>query len=99
MSTGTLPDIGSTVSFATENPKAALVAGIKYGAGIVIAIWMLFPIYWMVATSIQPEQVIMNWPPKFLFFNPVLDNYVTLFTEQEFGKFLFNSLVDRKSVV
>ena len=93
MSTGTLPDIGSTVSFATENPKAALVAGIKYGAGIVIAIWMLFPIYWMVATSIQPEQVIMNWPPKFLFFNPVLDNYVTLFTEQEFGKFLFNSLV------
>lgn len=93
MSTGSLPDIGSTVSFATENPKAALVAGIKYGAGIVIAIWMLFPIYWMVATSIQPEQVIMNWPPKFLFFNPVLDNYVTLFTEQEFGKFLFNSLV------
>ena len=93
MSTGTLPDIGSTVSFAAENPKAVLVAGIKYGAGIVIAIWMLFPIYWMVATSIQPEQVIMNWPPKFLFFNPVLDNYVTLFTEQEFGKFLFNSLV------
>jgi len=93
MSTGTLPDIGSTVSFATENPKAALVAGIKYGVGVVIAIWMLFPIYWMVATSIQPEQVIMNWPPKFLFFNPVLDNYVTLFTEQEFGKFLFNSLV------
>jgi len=93
MSTRNLPDIGSTVAFATENPRETLATAIKYGAGVVVAIWMLFPIYWMLTVSIQPQEVIMNWPPKFLFFTPVLEHYVALFTEQSFGRYLLNSLI------
>jgi multiple sugar transport system permease protein len=92
MSTRT-PDVSGIVQTATENPRWAVVSALKYGFGLVITVWMLFPIYWMVVTSLKPREVTMNWPPKFLFFDPTLSNYTDLFASDNFGLFLANSFI------
>ncbi|MFC6872409.1 carbohydrate ABC transporter permease [Halobellus marinus] len=93
MSTRRLPDVGAAMESAADEPLAALTTAAKYAVGFVVSLWMLFPIYWMVTVSIQQKETIMNWPPKFLFYTPVLENYITLFVEQNFAQYLFNSLV------
>jgi multiple sugar transport system permease protein len=60
-------------------------------AMFVVAIW-LFPIYWVLLTSVKPPQVI-NSPVPIFAFNPTLENYRELFGRFEFGRILANSLV------
>jgi len=64
---------------------------LKYGLGVLISLWMLFPIYWMVLTSLQSREIIRNMPPTF-FFAPTLEHYIELFVDG-YHLFLFNSAV------
>lgn len=60
---------------------------------IVIAVWSLFPIAFVVVSSIKPPGDIFAYPPKWLF-TPTLQNYVDLW--MEFGEFfhtLGNSII------
>ncbi|QDZ12883.1 carbohydrate ABC transporter permease [Devosia ginsengisoli] len=60
---------------------------------IVIAVWSLFPIAFVVVSSIKPPGDIFAYPPKWLF-TPTLQNYVDLWLE--FGEFfhtLGNSII------
>jgi len=75
------------------NPLGTAKLTVKYAVAVLISLWMLFPIYWMVVTGIQPRETILNWPPKFLFFTPTLEHYAGLFLEEGYHLFLFNSLV------
>lgn len=93
MSTRTLPDVSAAMDFALEEPVTAAKTAVKYGFGVLVGIWMLFPIYWMVVTSLKPNEMIMNWPPKFVMFTPVAENYVTLFVDNGFGQYVINSFV------
>ncbi len=58
---------------------------------IVMVIITLFPFYWMLLTSIQPRNEVMNYPPKFATKHPTLNYYGYTFREaiQEF----MNSLI------
>jgi multiple sugar transport system permease protein len=87
-------DVGAMV----ENPVRTVKLGLKYALGLAISVWMLFPIYWMVMTSLQPRDLIRNMPPNFLFV-PTFTNYVDLFVEDTYHLFLFNSLVVSVTVV
>jgi multiple sugar transport system permease protein len=60
-------------------------------AVFVVATW-LFPIYWVLLTSVKPPQVINSSVPVFVF-NPTLENYRELFGRFEFARILANSLV------
>lgn len=93
MSTRTLPDVGNAVTVAVENPRKALAAVVKYGFGVIVSVWMLFPLYWMVVTSLKPRDTIMAWPPKFLFFEVTLENYVNVFVQNNFLTYLTNSFM------
>ncbi|HZD02800.1 MAG TPA: carbohydrate ABC transporter permease [Actinomycetes bacterium] len=57
-----------------------------------IALWCLFPFYWMINTSfkVEPEILASNnaWPQ-----NPSLDNYTAVFRQQPFGLAIRNSLI------
>jgi multiple sugar transport system permease protein len=65
-----------------------MILGLLMLCAVVVA---LFPIYWLVLTSVQPKAELMNYPPRFSTRIPTFSNYQFTFREtiQEF----LNSLV------
>ena len=59
---------------------------------IIAEIWSLFPIFWTLITSLKTKAEIFALTPS-LFFTPTLKNYVNLFTELSFGKWMLNSFI------
>ena len=58
----------------------------------VIAVPVLFPFVWMLASSFKTQVDIISWPPKFIF-SPIIDNYRKVFTEQNFLRYFINSSI------
>jgi multiple sugar transport system permease protein len=61
------------------------------GAVFVVGLW-LFPVYWIVLTSLKPIKEINSAVPSFIF-SPTGENYWELFTKFDFARVLMNSLV------
>lgn len=61
-------------------------------AGIALII-VLFPLYWVINTSLKPMEEIFRWPPNFASANWSFDSYVTIWTARPFGRYMYNSLV------
>jgi multiple sugar transport system permease protein len=59
---------------------------------LTVALVLLFPFIWMLASSFKTQVDIISWPPKFLF-EPTLRNYERVFGEQDFFKYFVNSSV------
>ena len=56
-------------------------------------IW-LFPVYWIVATSLKKQGDIVNPIPSFIFFDHTLDNYRTIFgPTYTFADIVLNSFI------
>lgn len=53
---------------------------------------LFFPIFWMVLTSLKTEVEAVSIPPK-LFFQPTLENYVTIQERADYFSFAMNSVV------
>jgi multiple sugar transport system permease protein len=81
------------MSVETRNPAALGKNAVKYGFGILVSLWMLFPIFWMATTGLKPNSSIMNLPPEWIFFDFTLIHYQELFADFQFHQFLFNSFV------
>lgn len=77
----------------TDDPVATVKTVLKYGFGVVVSIWMLFPIFWMATTGLKENSSIMQLPPEWLFFDVTLQHYQNLFSEMQFSQYLFNSLL------
>jgi multiple sugar transport system permease protein len=58
--------------------------------GLILLIW-IFPILWTALTSLKSPGGLTGLTPKFIF-APTIDNYTALFTDQQYGTFLRNSL-------
>ena len=61
-----------------------------------LGVWLmltLFPLYWIVVTSLKGPGDIAAYPVKYLPTNPTLENYTSLFERSEFGQNMVNSLV------
>jgi multiple sugar transport system permease protein len=91
--------VGDRLAALTDDPKHALAVLVKYGFGVVVSLWMLFPIYWMVLTSLQSRSTILDSTPTFLPVDPTLSNYVTVFVENEFLTYLTNSFIVASAAV
>jgi multiple sugar transport system permease protein len=83
---------------STQRDIAAVKSGrggwslfFKIAAVLVIVLW-LFPVYWIVLTSLKPLDEINSAVPTFTF-TPSLDNYRDLFSQFEFAGVLLNSIV------
>lgn len=81
------------MSTTTRDPATVARKVVKYGFGVVVSLWMLFPIYWMLTTGLKTNESIMTLPPDWLVTDFTAAHYVDLFTEMEFHNFLFNSFV------
>ncbi len=58
------------------------------------AVFVLFPFYWMVLTSVKSyASYNTEYIPKFYAKDPTLQNYVDAFTEVPLGRYLLNTLI------
>jgi multiple sugar transport system permease protein len=58
-----------------------------------MALVMVFPILWMVLTSLKPSAETILWPPKLLPTEPTIGNYREVFLRWPFLRFFLNSLL------
>ena len=58
---------------------------------IIMCAWAVFPVFWMVSISLR--QPIYTFNPAVWFFRPTLVNYIAVFVEQGFLRFLINSVI------
>lgn len=72
----------------TSVPKEIL----RYAAILGVLTFFFFPIFWMLLTSLKPDDAIMVSPPRFLF-QPTLDNYRHALGEKNFLFFVRNTLI------
>ena len=77
--------------FALGRPSRTAVVT-TYAVGVVALLLFLFPIFWMVLTSVKTTAQAFTSDPV-LVFQPTLDNYREVLFERGFSKYIGNSLV------
>ena len=65
---------------------------LAYAALILTAFTMIFPFYWMVATSLKSEARVFAFPPDWIPNPAILTNYAYILTELPFDRYIFNSV-------
>lgn len=66
---------------------------LKYFLIGVVTLVFIFPIYWMIVTSLKPNSVIMRLPPQFLPRSPIIDHYISVLSDQRFFTFYKNTVI------
>ena len=51
----------------------------RHAALLTWAVFVLFPIYWMVSTSFKDKGEWVSWPPHWVAHNPTMHNYRQIF--------------------
>lgn len=59
----------------------------------IIALYLLFPFYWALNSSLKTETELQRTPATFIPKNPVLDNYQAIFKNDRFIRGLINSVI------
>ncbi|NUP51610.1 MAG: carbohydrate ABC transporter permease [Catenulispora sp.] len=63
-----------------------------YAVMVVAAIPFVFPTWWMITSSLLPENEVLSYPPKLLPLHPQWSNYKTAFANYPLAHQYFNSL-------
>jgi putative chitobiose transport system permease protein len=65
---------------------------LTYGLLSAIAVLMLIPLVWLISTAFKsPTEDIFQFPPRFIPVQPTIENFVTVWASNPFGRYLFNS--------
>jgi putative chitobiose transport system permease protein len=65
-----------------------------YGGLSAIASLMLFPLLWLLSTALKSaDENIFQSPPQLLPSHPTIENIITVWQSNDFGRFLFNSSI------
>ena len=75
-----------------KNYKSYFFNSLNYSIIGVYLLFVIFPIIWIALLSLKNEVQAFANPPLFIF-KPYFMNYYNLFIEENFGKYLFNSIV------
>lgn len=65
---------------------------LKYSILVVASVIALFPLYWIVMTSLKLPADSLSMPPRWIF-EPTLRNFRIIFLEDPYPRFLLNSLI------
>ncbi|MHB8459388.1 MAG: carbohydrate ABC transporter permease [Candidatus Limnocylindrales bacterium] len=60
---------------------------------IALGLVMVFPLFWLISTSLRPAPELLESPPQLLPQHWTLDNYANAFAAAPFGTWLLNSLI------
>lgn len=66
---------------------------LKYTLIGLVTLIFIFPIYWMIVTSLKPNSVIMRLPPQFLPGSPIADHYISVLSDHRFFTFYKNTVI------
>ena len=66
---------------------------------LLVLVVMVFPVYWMVATSFKPGQKVLNYTPEWVPLSPTLDNFSEAINRPHFWDAVKNSLIVTTVVV
>lgn len=67
---------------------------IRIARALILTVWMvitLFPLYWILLTSLKPASQIAEYPVRYWPKEFSLENYIGLFSKAQFGNYLLNS--------
>ena len=65
----------------------------KYSAIAVVVIIMLFPIYWMIVSSLMPSHFLTVLPPHFIPIDFTFENFTTILTTAKYLTYFKNSFI------
>ena len=69
-----------------------VVTWLQYIIGAIAIIFFFFPILWLLKASFNQQIDAITLPPVWIF-KPILDNYIAIFKEEPFLRFLRNSIL------
>jgi N,N'-diacetylchitobiose transport system permease protein len=61
--------------------------------GVLFAVVMIFPVYWVLNTAFKPRDEVMSFKPYFLPAHPTLDNFLSAIKAENFMSGLLNGLL------
>jgi multiple sugar transport system permease protein len=64
-----------------------------YGGLFLLGIFAFFPIYWMLITALTPNQLVFQFPPKFIPQQLTLEHFGNFFENQQLIRYTWNSLL------
>jgi multiple sugar transport system permease protein len=71
----------------------------KYGLLTILALVLLFPMYWMVVSSFTTNQYLLNLPPHFLPVKANLENYIKILHNAQYINYFKNSFISAGGTV
>jgi multiple sugar transport system permease protein len=75
-------------------PRRALDRSLTIGAPVTFfLVFTLFPIYWLVNSSLKPSNQLFTFPPEYWPSAPTLANYLKAMTETRLGTLYLNSVI------
>jgi ABC-type glycerol-3-phosphate transport system permease component len=76
-----------------KNPWVRLGMGTGILGMLAVAVLMVVPFFWMVATSLAPVQTLFSWPPRW--FNGQFDfsSYAIAWRHVPFATYIYNSII------
>ncbi|MGE5604831.1 MAG: carbohydrate ABC transporter permease [Bacteroidota bacterium] len=72
--------------------KITVMDIVRMSIVVAVLIFTLFPIYWMIMTSVKPTDLILRTPPVF-FFQPTFEHYKYAFEQADFVHYISNTLI------
>ena len=72
---------------------------LTYLSIIIVVLIILFPVYWIVNSSLQPSSAIMNLPPNFIPEKLFFSNYQRIFSDIRYIRFFLNSFLSSGGTV
>lgn len=72
--------------------KRVVLKGLKVLVLALHLLWMVFPLYWIVVTSLKPQKDIFSYPIRYWPETWTLSNYVNIFNISKFHIYIANSL-------
>lgn len=64
-----------------------------YAALALLGVIAFFPVYWLVVTSLRPDEEVFSFPPTLVPTSVTFDNYRTFFEDRDLLRYLLNSVV------
>jgi len=71
--------------------KAILLKILLYFVLVMLAFVFIFPIFWVMASSLKPAGELFAWPPTLFGENPTLDNYRYALARGDFTRYFYNT--------
>jgi len=64
----------------------------SYVALAIVSLFSMFPLYWMIASSVRPRNILLTTPPPYFTTDFDASSYVNIWTNTPFGQMFINSL-------